>query len=568
MAKPLNRCPAYAKRRSQTGSVLFLAIAVTVLVGGVLTLFGLGYLRTLGQYHQQVTAMEAASLAAANAVSRIVVDDPYFGYISLSDYPPNHKGTKAGDNFFLPVTGINTLVATVRLDEIVVDKLNDPTMKSCADRDYTNMLASKDKLLAILKASLDDTAPSYDVDGNQIKPLEDAILAYNSNRIDMNGSPSNLVPGSMKLKLGCIRNLRTTTHIPNPPQFAEVQPDQQDSSFYKACVNVPFKEKDFVFGATAEAARLVDAKSWEDDITDLPYSIPTIIRCEADQKTKDISGSGGNKEATVHTVVCAEPGSAEDRRPAPGALAVTFPAGSPADVGSLLNILTNAAIAKNPTDCMRTPPDGDYPATNLTRLKLDFANRNNPPIGQVVRLAVYDWIRKAGAHVNIQSLIDCFKLPIAADVTPHSVLYKFDLAGNVIQDTMAITPSPTLPVSNRQIYAVSGLCFTSSDTRRFDLYVRDFCYKLGRTNGGIHAGEPVSIPFGAPLKANPTGWPDGGLSEDPATMGTFITGPGNGATRPTYETVGIAAEVKFRPRPASADGLGTNVNDSGSYAGR
>ncbi len=64
-------------------------------------LFALGYTRLVGSSQEQRTAIEAASLAAAKEISRIVVNDPNFGYISLSDAAPVGKATAAGDNFFI-----------------------------------------------------------------------------------------------------------------------------------------------------------------------------------------------------------------------------------------------------------------------------------------------------------------------------------------------------------------------------------------------------------------------------------------------------------------------------------
>ncbi len=89
----------FAKRQSG-GNALIFTLAMTGFIGAAIFYFGLSYLRTMGQFNQQTTAIEAAALAASNAISKIVIQDPYWGAISMSDYPPTHKGVIAGDNYF------------------------------------------------------------------------------------------------------------------------------------------------------------------------------------------------------------------------------------------------------------------------------------------------------------------------------------------------------------------------------------------------------------------------------------------------------------------------------------
>lgn len=92
-----------SKERPSKANVLIFTIAVTAFLAGAIAYFALGYVRQLGQYNQQVNAIDAAALTAASDVGRIVVTDPNWGYVSLSDYPV-HKGTVAGDNWFCRCT--------------------------------------------------------------------------------------------------------------------------------------------------------------------------------------------------------------------------------------------------------------------------------------------------------------------------------------------------------------------------------------------------------------------------------------------------------------------------------
>src|SRR5579884_2964016 len=101
--------------RRNSGNILAFSLSIMMGFLVILLVFGLQYTRFLGAHMEQRTAIEAAALAAARDLSRIVIEDQYYGFVGLSDRAPTGKATKAGDNWFMPVTGINTLLGTVRL---------------------------------------------------------------------------------------------------------------------------------------------------------------------------------------------------------------------------------------------------------------------------------------------------------------------------------------------------------------------------------------------------------------------------------------------------------------------
>lgn len=96
--------------RTKSGNLLIIIILVVnfVVIPILLFLFQMGlYLadRDRAQY-----VVEAASVLAANDLSEVIVNDPSFGWVSLSNYPPVGEATCAPDGEPLPVIGINTLV--------------------------------------------------------------------------------------------------------------------------------------------------------------------------------------------------------------------------------------------------------------------------------------------------------------------------------------------------------------------------------------------------------------------------------------------------------------------------
>ena len=128
-------------KRNERGTLALVCGVTITLV--TLAIFALQFTRILGTEQEQRTAIEAASLAAAKDLSRIVVDDPNVGFVALSDYPATGNGTAAGDNFDLPVQSINSILATSRLDCIIADWWNNPIMKQYATRDYQNAVAAE-----------------------------------------------------------------------------------------------------------------------------------------------------------------------------------------------------------------------------------------------------------------------------------------------------------------------------------------------------------------------------------------------------------------------------------------
>src|ERR1700691_3391309 len=168
--------------RNNRGNTLILVLAFILLLIPI-SLFFLQYGRITGANQEQKTAIEGAALSASRDLTRIIVEDPYFGYVSMCDYAPSQAGTIAGDNFDTPVRSINTVLATVRLDMIVADKIDSTIMRNCSQRDYPMTISCKDRLVDALNAAILPGATAEDVDGNMISPYDDAVKAYQSNVI-------------------------------------------------------------------------------------------------------------------------------------------------------------------------------------------------------------------------------------------------------------------------------------------------------------------------------------------------------------------------------------------------
>src|SRR5574337_1254203 len=137
-------------RKSQ-GSMLALTSAMSATVLMALLFFFVRTSQITGGYSEQRTQIEAAALAAARDMGSIVINDPHFGYIGLSDSAPVGQITLAPDGFATPVTGINTLLANVRLDLYLADSFGDQIMQQRAAEDYENAVTARNNLVNAMK---------------------------------------------------------------------------------------------------------------------------------------------------------------------------------------------------------------------------------------------------------------------------------------------------------------------------------------------------------------------------------------------------------------------------------
>jgi hypothetical protein len=520
------------------------AIAALVILA---MFFFLDTSRFLGSRGEQATAIEAAALAAAKDISNIVIDDSDLGFISLSDMAPAGRNTTAGDNYYLSVRGINSVLATVRLDMIIADLLNDNTMRKCALRDYDSAMRARANLITALQNAIASGGFGHDVDGNLLSPLNDASQAYEQNAIRIARGKSKLVPGSMKLTLGYISGVTSNTQIPTPSSYSNLSATQQDNSMYKPFVDIRYDSKDFVFAATGNTVSLTDALKFQTSLPGLPYEIPSIIKCEADQQFDEIDHTGHNLRRVVHSAAAAEPACNTDTMPNAGSLLLSFPNGSVPELTTLFTVLTNTQIAKSPSDMTETVLGGDYTPNAMSGFALPVLGTQHAPFGQVMRIGLYDWIRRAGHRADISSLLTSFNTPLAMDGSSHADVFKFGTDGTVAVSYLAIPPTVSLPVSNKQYMGVSGCGFQSSSGALYDVFVKDYTYQAGKSAGGIHAGELLSYDPNPP----PGGPPPPGLKqigENPSLISSFPTGPAGGAPRPTYLQNGTAAEIRFRMR--------------------
>lgn len=496
---PINR--AIKRERSPGGNMLALVAGVTATVLIAFLLFALGYIRLLGGSNEQRTAIEAAALSAASDISKIVYNDPNFGYLSVSDYAPVGTGTKAGDNFFMPVRSINTLLATIRVDMIIADRLNSPVMRQLSQRDYQNAMTAKDNLVAEIQSSLTTGGggTAKDKDGNTINTYTNAENAYKTNVIRMTGK-SNYVAGSLRLQLGCLEGgAPTNTPVPKPASAANVSGTQAQNGFYMSYVNVPYNGRDFVFAGVSNNIKLVSPSNWVATASGVPYSIPTIIKAEADQRFSEGAGASAPTRV-VRSTACAQPANAHDPLPAPGALSISFPDDRIPQIDNPGQLMTLPNF-NGPPMLLQTPTGGDCPGAG-TLNPLPSPTGGPLTFSGMWQAGLYDWLKNAGSKPNVSSAQNLFGATFNQTIPAingQMEVYTFNMDGTIKYILIPTGPMPFMPASHNQAYtSLFDAMFTPGgegiDPGMFDAYIKDYSLVQGTINGGIHGGQPMPNP--------------------------------------------------------------------------
>lgn len=110
----------------QSGNTLILMLVLIGFVVLAIALFTVNYTQLMLSNKEAKTAIDAAALQAALDLSRVVIthekDNTYFGNVALvDDLYTDDKGNL--DSTKRPVLGINTIMATIRLDALIANEL-------------------------------------------------------------------------------------------------------------------------------------------------------------------------------------------------------------------------------------------------------------------------------------------------------------------------------------------------------------------------------------------------------------------------------------------------------------
>jgi Putative Flp pilus-assembly TadE/G-like len=470
--------------RNKVGSLLILPIVVTCLVI-VPLLLGVSQISMLLAERVRIqNAVEAACLLAANDVSRIVINDPTFGYVSLSNYPPVGKATCALDGEPLPVIGINTLVGTIRQNTIIARNLDNDIMLSLADADRVSLGTTIKGLNKTLADALGGSgkAKFVDIQGDRVDPVNDVKALLKENL------PNNVSIESIKLSNGWLTNGGgSTISIPQPEKLAEVKPDQIQTSKYKPFIEIKVDKRSFTFAGLGSTASLVKESKFKPADDKHICSIVNIdCVVSVDNLWDKLLPIANGSHTKLHFTACCEPYSNPDIGP-PGVMTLRFSGASVPGMQSW-NDLLNAANFQDNQVSTYDVVGGDYPSDPAARMNQYLPNVQ-PGTAQQFSEHLYYWLRNGHLRPRIDAVLAMLDDPFSKNPLNGIYIYEFDRGGHISRRILARDPFPVGVTSESQFSATSNT--TIQNGLSPVIVFRNNVKNLGTASGGKHAGQPL-----------------------------------------------------------------------------
>lgn len=470
--------PQAPKSRTETGNALTIVVLCTLAIVVIaVCIVQLCAIQITQQ--RQVSALESASLSAAKEISRVVIDDEYFGYVGLADQPPVIRGTAAKDGEPLPVRSINTILANARLQLLLADKIGHPELRELALQDITEARRVSRNLERVLTQMAVERrrGAGTDAEGQPLDPYGRAQQSYKESLglLPFTGSDK------LELKLGWLSGTHSTT-TPRPEQLAGAPPLETP---YPSGVDVPAGGESFFFAAASKQPSLVPPHNFR-----LPDGkrLCTVICAEAEFKRND--------GTIIKSAACAEPWAGSDSSP-PAIMLVSIPSGNIFGVESLHSLLSGSL--SDSTVRTMTASMGDYPNDKHAQLVPNGASARHT-VSQMVAAAFHDWLRATGTTATLDSLTEIVDTPFSQVALPgpmvqQNIAIEVDRNGKVVLTNRKRNPFVNQVVHENQQFSISD---QTNPGLRVMISCRNQVHTLGSRHGGKHGGQP--------MPGNPVNW--------------------------------------------------------------
>lgn len=476
--------PSKSERRRRGAALLLFAVLCVAAFASSL-LAGASLIKLVSLRQRTNLAVEAAALAAASDLSTLVIDDPEFGYLALSDFAPTSAHLRGQDGKPLPVTGINTILATTRANLLVARHLNNEAFLELARLDAGRARQAAERLEQALVAALDQTtAAPLDKDGRVVKPRDHARAVLLKNISAHAGIQESNIE-DFKIELGTSdRALSTTT----PAPVLESAAKTKTPAYYQAFVNTPVAEDDFHFFAVGKQASLTTSAGFRKG-NRTGASGASLVKVSV--KIKQDLGLG---LTGVQADACAMPFALEDKSES-GTLVLGLPQGLPGGYTSLQDLLSDNH--KNTATAVKlySAVGGDYPLEScayLSPYQAEGSLGENSQSAKVFALGLYDWLRTAHGRFNLASVLNTIGMriqPSQGSFRPgESLVYRIDKEGKITVESYLVGDLSNQVVHENQIYTMSWNAINATNGS-WNLAFRDQVRHLGKLKGGKHAGQ-------------------------------------------------------------------------------
>lgn len=488
-------------RRSNTGAAVLL---LTIMVLGLLAVIIVVVFNCtvwLSARGKSYSAAEAASLAAATDISRIVIEDPYYGYIALVDYAPTGRATLAPDGEPLPVLGINTITGNARLCEVLARHAGSEEMLSLAQNEAAQARRAARLLEQSLKAALDPKSirTFKDVDGNAVKPVERARQIF---ELELGGSASSLSLDDISLQLGWVKGGSvSTTPVPGSAALAEIDASKQIDTRYRSFVDLPVGRDSFYLAGLAEQPALVVASNFM-PADSVRVSSAVLVTCKT-RATKKDQGGNDKRGDSFWSQACAIPGALQAVNP-PGSMLLKFPDGIPPGYRCFRDLLTDSRLANRKVEILTAV--GDFPKQPGSNVVSSSKSLDKCSLRALFARGFVQWVRSLGALPRLESVLGALDREFDARCEsskrgrPSILLCQCTASGDIaVRELEEDTPFASQVVHDGQSYALAFGALRASDadwTVSFRSQVND----LSLHQGGHHCGQV--------MPGNPVNWCD------------------------------------------------------------
>jgi hypothetical protein len=355
--------------------------------------------------------VEAAAKVAAMDLSRIVIKDPEFGYVSLSNHPATGIATRAEDGEPLPVTGINTLIGTVRQNAIIAEELSNDTMRALVDKDTKALESTMKNLSGELTDAITDSTRKgqcFDINGKAVTPLADVENFLKEHL------PADVELESVKLTLGWLDGgAETAVALPQPTNLARVPAADIKLGQYNAFKAYPVGSHSFSFAAVAPQAHLVSQKSFRE--ADSKH-FSSIVRIDCKLRSKNAP------HEQIECAACCQPFSLPDETTR-GGMTLRF-AGRP--VPGLLSwneFLSNGQFLDNKITTFDIM-GGDFPLDKEARMQESSAEIHTTTSQQFAE-HLYFWLRNGRLKPRVDAVLAMINEPFN---TYANEVYTYEFA--------------------------------------------------------------------------------------------------------------------------------------------
>jgi hypothetical protein len=465
--------------RGSAGAILIIAFGLCALLMSLILLI-FQWQNYLLQRQRAQAACEASALAVACEISRIVIDDPNWGFVAIGDQPACGKITMATDGEPIPIAGINTVIASARMETLVARELTSPQLKELALQDTNQALRTSRRLQRAIQESLSASTKEKfrDWNGQTISPYKVGRSVFQQNIAEL--ERGNAAIKQFNVRIGWLEN-GSTTLTPRPERKNNEPTSSGD--FYEAFTNAPVDDNNFYFAGVAEKSRLVNANRFRDSDSE-HFSSAVLVEAV-------ISYNDGNTESySVGVAASAIPQASPDRSAA-GSLVLNFPQGTIKKFGTLASLIDSDDF-RRVTPQRNAAANGDFPRDRGSVL-VGVHEKQDWTLADSVGRAYLDWLKTNHGATRLETALEALRTPFDSITRgrPNTVaIYDFDKTGNCLVSSYANGGFFRQTVSDQQTYdIVYGIIPTEKGN--LGLAVRDHVSQVGPQHGGKHAGQPL-----------------------------------------------------------------------------